>query len=632
VKGKKYVNHLLVESVTTPNGPRQKVICSLGNLDPGPAEKWARVASNIEKALRGQLAIESSDSLTQEIVERIKVKTKDGLRNELPVDEDAQWQTVDTHNFAVDEAREAGPVHVGHQMWQKLQIKEVLTAAGLDENTCLLTEAMTINRLVEPSSELATVDWISRTALPDILGESIKIQSPSSLYRNMDRLHEHKEKIERDLAEIERSLFNLKETVLLYDLTSSYFEGQAEKNEKAKHGYSRDHRPDCKQVVIGMVVDDEGFPKAHEVFAGNRSDTTTLDEILTSIDKRLGRAQGQQIEATGEVPMVIVDRGMSSKENLSQIKARHYHYVVAARHDERDRMLDEFEGEDGWTVIRREPSKTNPFQVKTKIKVKRGQHGEETRILCISEERIQKDKAIRSKQESRLLADLNKLEKRVQSGGLKDSDKVHEAIGRLRERYSRVARYYRMAFNKETGEFVWSEDTARKARAVELDGSYMLKTDRDDLSDEDIWKLYSLLTRIEAAFRDLKGPLAERPIFHQIDKRVETHIFICVLAYHILAAIEKMFRDRGVYISWESARKELRTHQVVTTTMPAKNGRLLKIRKDTKPEPVHKAIYKLLQIPDKAMSPRRTWVDRDIEPDDLAPLERAKLVALGQPN
>jgi transposase len=323
----------------------------------------------------------------------------------------------------------------------------------------------------------------------------------------------------------------------------------------------------------------------------------------------------------------VVDRGLSSEENLAQIKSRHYHYVVAARHDERDKMLDEFEDSSGWKPVIREASATNPFQIKTTIRVKRGKSGEETRILCISDERVEKDRAIRNKQELRLLADLRKLEKRVQSGRLKESCKVHEAIGRLKERYSRVARYYRMTFSQASGQFVWSEDTDKKVRAMELDGSYLLKTDRDDLSDQEIWKLYSLLTRIEAAFRDLKGPIGERPIFHQTEKRVETHIFICVLAYHLLVAIEKMFRDRSVHVSWEAAKKDLRTHQVVTTTLPTKRGRILKIRKATNPEPVHTAIYRLLQIPEKVMSPRRTWTDRDVEPEDLAQLERARLFA-----
>ena len=605
MKGKKYVNHLLVESVSTPKGPRQKVICSLGNLDPGPQEKWARVAKNIEKALGGQLNIES-DSVAEQVVD--KIRSRQGSESSAVSEhQDSRWLTIDTEEFSMSEAREAGPVHVGHQMWEKLQISEVLKQAGLNEKTCLLTELMTVNRLVEPSSELATVEWVSRTALPDILGEEVAIESPTALYRNMDRLHPQRAKIEAALAEKERTLFNLDDTVLLYDLTSTYFEGQSLKIEKAMHGYSRDHRPDCKQVVIGLVVNGEGFPKAHEVFAGNRTDGTTVEEMLAALDQRLGGAQEETIEASGKVPTVVVDRGMASEENLKQIKDRHYHYVVAARHNERDKFLPEFEEQSGWKDVIRQASPTNPYQVKSRLRVKHGLAGQDTHILCISEERIEKDKAIRNKQEQRLLADLRKLEKRVSSGRLKEVSKIHEAIGRLKERYPRVSRYYEMTVEANNSLFVWREDLEKKARATQLDGAYLLKTDRDDLTAEEIWRLYSLLTRIEAAFRDLKGPLSERPIFHQTESRVETHIFICVLAYHLLAAIEKMLRDAGVYVSWETVRKGLRTHQVVTATFPTKSGSHLKIRKSTKPDATHESIYKILQISPQVMQPRRTW-------------------------
>jgi len=587
------------------------VICSLGNLDPGPAEKWVRVAKNIEKALGGQILLDA-DPVVNQIVERIQSKP-DSVS--LAEEKDQQWLTVDTENFSLTDAREAGPVHVGHQMWEKLQITEILTAAGLSEKACLLTELMTINRLVEPSSELATVEWIRRTALPDILGDDACVLSPSTLYRNMDRLYPQRAKIEAALAERERTLFNLDETILLYDLTSTYFEGQSLKIEKAKHGYSRDHRPDCKQVVIGLVVNGDGFPKAHEVFAGNRNDGTTVEEMLTTLDGRVGRSHEEEIGRTGRVPTVIVDRGMASEENLNQIRQRHYHYVVATRQDERDKFLSEFEDTSGWESVVRKPSPTNPYQVKSRILVKRGHGEEETRVLCISEERIEKDRAIRNKQEARLLADLRKLEKRVESSQLKTASKIYEAMGRLKERYPRVSRYYKMTFNERTGVFSWQEDTEKKARAAQLDGSYLLKTDRADLTPEEIWKLYALLTRIEAAFRDLKGPLGERPIFHQTDQRVETHIFICVLAYHLLVSIEKMLLDGGVHVSWETVRKDLRTQQVVTTTFHTKRGSTLKVRKSTKAEPVHSSIYRLLKIPEQVMKPQRLWYAPGAAPD-----------------
>ena len=279
------------------------------------------------------------DPTAEQIVE--KIKSKQGVEDTPTADEgDQRWLTVDTEEFSMEEARAAGPVHVGHQMWQKFKMTEALTEAGLSERACLMTEVMTINRLVEPSSELATVEWVKRTALPDILGEDVAIESPSTLYRIMDLLHPEREKIEAALAERARRLFNLDDSVLLYDLTSTYHEGQCKKNDRAQRGYSRDHRPDCKQMVVGLVVDRDGFPKAHEVFDGNTADTTTVDQMLDALDERAGgRREGRT---------VVVDRGMSSKDNLATIRARGYHYMVATRQHERDEYLAEMEDSDGW--------------------------------------------------------------------------------------------------------------------------------------------------------------------------------------------------------------------------------------------------------------------------------------------
>jgi hypothetical protein len=221
VNGKKYVNHLLVESVNTPKGPRHKVICSLGNLDPGPPEKWLSISRNIENALGGQLSFEA-DPIAEKILEKIISKQEADSASSAD-EKESRWLTVNTEEFSMEKAREAGTVHVGHQMWEKLQITEILKAAGLSERACLLTEVMTINRLIEPSSELATVEWVGRTALPDILGKDILIETPFPLYRNMDLLHPEREKIELALAERERTLFSLDDQVILYDLTSTYF-------------------------------------------------------------------------------------------------------------------------------------------------------------------------------------------------------------------------------------------------------------------------------------------------------------------------------------------------------------------------------------------------------------------------
>jgi transposase len=418
------------------------------------------------------------------------------------------------------------------------------------------------------------------------------------LYRNLDHLHPNRERIEAALAEREKTLFNLDDTWYLYDLTSTYFEGQALSNPQAKRGYSRDKRADCKQVVVGLVLDRDGFPKAHEVFDGNRQDRTTVGAMLDSLEKRTGPQPG----AT-----VVVDRGMAYDENLVEIRGRGYHYLVAGRQPERNAWLAEFEQEESWEEILREPSPRNPQQKKSQVRIQRRQRGNEVYLLCLSEEREEKDRAIRETHERRLRKDLERLKARIEKGQLSKPEKIHQAIGRLRERYPRVARYYRIAYQAEQKSLRWEEDGDKRAIAAKLDGGYVLKTDRQDLTADEIWRAYILLTRVEAAFRAMKSPLLERPIFHHLEKRTQTHIFLCVLAYHLLVAMEKRFLDRGVHTSWWTLRQQLSTHQVITVVLPTKDGRVLKIRKGTNPEAIHREIYSTLKIPVEVMQPVKTW-------------------------
>jgi transposase len=586
VGDKTYQNFLLVESVATPNGPRQRVICSLGALAPGPKDAWLGTARRLQAALAGQAAL-VPDATVAALAARARPPRPRG-----------PGLTIDPDRVTFEDEREAGPVHVGHQMWRLLHLDMILADAGLSRRAQRLTEVMTLNRLVQPAAEHAMPDWIRRTALADILGTDFTALSDEALYRNLDRLHPQRARIEQALAARERTLFNLDDTIYLYDLTSTYFEGRCPHNPQAKRGYSRDHRPDCKQVVIGLVLDRDGFPKAHEVFDGNRHDQTTVEAMLTKLEERTGRRGG----AT-----VVVDRGMAFAQNLAQIRARGHHYLVAARYPERGAHQDAFADAADWTEVVRVPSPRNPGQKKTRVVVKRQTVGDEVHILCRSEARIDKDRAIRDKHEQRLLADLRKLQARVAQGRLRDPAKIQEAIGRLKERYSRVARYYAITYDAATSAVSWTEQAEKKSAASALDGTYLLKTDRPDLADDEVWRLYILLTRVEAAFRALKSPLMERPIFHHLEHRVQTHIFLCVLAYHLLVAIEKRCLDQGRHTSWATLREQLSTHQVATVILPALDGRILKIRKGSSPDEVHQEIYRVLQIPHEIMKPVKTW-------------------------
>src|SRR6266852_7142714 len=594
-KGKTYTNFLLVESQHTPKGPRQRIICSLGSLAPGPREHWLDLAHRLQASLQGQSSFPPADVAIETLVKKVR------RGRQAPAEESPSAPiAVDPQRVTVEEPREAGTVHVGHQVWQQLGLREILQRAGLSDSACQLSEAMTLNRLIFPLSEHAMPDWMRRTALTDLLGVDFSSLHDDALYRNLDRLYPNRERIETELAEREKTLFHLDDTLYLYDLTSTYFEGQAASNPQAKRGYSRDKRPDCKQVLVGLVLDREGFPKAHEVFEGNRQDRSTVEEMLESLEKRTGQIPG----AT-----VVVDRGMAYDENLKQIRARGYHYLVACRQSERMAWLAEFEKNDDWEEVIRKPSPRNPEQKKSQVRIKRRQKGDEVFLLCVSEGREAKDRAIREKQEQQVKEGLEALQTRVQKGHLKRTEKIHEAMGRLKERYPRVARYYQIEYDAERKSFSWQEDVDKKAIAKKLDGGYVMKTDRQDLTADEIWRTYMLLTRVEAAFRAMKSPLLERPIFHHLQERTQTHIFLCVLAYHLLISIEKRFLDCDIHTSWWTLRQQLSTHQVVTVVLPTVDGRILKIRKATTPEPVHKEIYTTLQIPMEVMKPMKTWHD-----------------------
>ena len=605
--GKTYTNYVLVESVVTPKGPRQKTICSLGDLSPRPREDWLKLARKIEDALVGQNhLLDRGDNEVAEIVARVRARrTNETHAQAEPSASSPRTQAgalieVDPSRVTTEQHREAGPVHVGNQFWQRLGLDQILRDCGLSEGTCRLACAMTLNRLIAPVSEHAMPAWIRRTALADIFGVSFDALEEDPLYEVLDKLHPHRAAIETALIERERSLFNLDQTIYLYDLTSTYFEGACAHNPKAKLGHSRDHRSDCKQLVVGLVLNRDGFALTHEIFAGNTRDHLTLGPMIDRLRQRVELKEG----AT-----VVVDRGMAFDDNLAEIKARKLHYIVASRQPERNRWLAEFEHTDGFTPVLREPSPLNPAQMKTTIEVKIcADTDEQTYVLCRSQQRIAKDRAIRSKQEARLLADIEKLSLRVANKKLIKPEKINQAIGRLLERYPRVARYYRLSHDEKTATIVSTFDADKHLTAEKLDGCYLLKTDRKDLTADEIWRVYTLLTRAEDAFRDMKSPLVIRPIFHQKERRTDSHIFLCLLAYHLLTAIEKTLLDQGIHTSWASVRDALKTHQVCSVVLPTKDGSCLHIRKAATPEQNVQQIYRNLAISPHIITPKHTWI------------------------
>jgi transposase len=595
-KGKTYTNYVLVESVLTAKGPRQRTICSLGDLGPRPRQAWLQLARKIEDALLGQnRVLDENDPEADEIVRRVRNRQSD---RSAATGIAATLVTLDPSHVSTEQHREAGPVHVGHQFWRHLELDRILDDCGLPMAVRRIACAMVLNRLIAPASEHAMPNWMRRTALTDVLDFNFDEVEEERLYRVLDKLYPHRATIEAALVTRERSLFNLDATVYLYDLTSTYFEGLCPHNDKAKRGYSRDKRPDCKQVIIGLVVNRDGFPISHEIFAGNTQDRQTLATMLDRLTEHAGLQEGCT---------VVIDRGMAFDDNIAELKKRKLHYVVASRQPERDRWLAEFEDTEGFTPVVREPSPLNPAQKKTIIEVKARSDDEQTYVLCRSEQRIDKDRAIRTKHEQRLRADVDKLARRIAENKLVKIEKINQAIGRLKERYPRVSRYFRLSHDQSKNELIVDFDADKHAKAERLDGCYVLKTSRKDLSGDELWRIYVLLTRAENAFRDLKSPLGERPIFHHLERRVEAHIFLCVLAYHLLISIEKTLLDKGVHSSWETVREALKTHQICTVVLPTSDGSCLRIRKAATPDPEVKELYDQLGISPKIIKARQWW-------------------------
>jgi transposase len=597
---KTYVNHLLVESVSTAAGPRHKVICNLGHMDPGPKEEWLDLADRIQAALAGQPSL-FPDPRVDDAVRLCRTRQAKLSQTEAAAEEPLVGETavpevvaVKPAGVQIQDVREVGPLHVAHQLWQRLEVDAVLKAVGLSIAARQLTEVMTLNRLIEPASELAMVEWAGRVALADVLGTDVAKLNEDKFYRNLDTLHGKRIEIERELHAREKSLFNLKGQLLLYDLTNTHFEGQMTAVPKAKRGHNKQMRTDCKQVAMSLMLDGDGFPIGHEIFSGSTQDGKTVGAMLDALEQRTGVQGGFT---------VVMDRGFASETNLELVRSRHHDYLVAGFQNQRGPLLDEFEELQGWAELQ-------PNAMKTPIRIKRIERGEVTFLLCVSPARAEKDRAIRERQEKRLLKDLEKLGERVRlaqekAQPLTDAD-LFERIGRLRERYPRAARYYAMA--RQDGVLVWPVKEDKRARAEELDGAYFLKTSRKDLEPEEIWRTYMVLTRVESAFRDLKGTLDMRPVYHRKETRVETHIFLCVLAYHLQAAIEHLLHQAGDHTSWETLRHELSTHHVATVVMPTADGRKLAVRRGSIPEPRPREIYRLLGIAGDPMKPIRTWV------------------------
>jgi len=454
-------------------------------------------------------------------------------------------------------------------------------------------KALVIGRLTSPGSERHTWEWVeNRSALYELTGGPLRA-SLNSLYRAGDRLFKCKEALEDHLAGREADLFDLPETMCFFDLTNTYFEGQAAANPKARRGHSKEKRSDCKLLTLALVIDAQGFAKYSRLYPGNQVESRTLAQIIESLVRlRPNLAKGRT---------VIIDAGIATQDNIAFLKEHHFHYIVVHR------------GRSDFT-----PADVDQMQIiqqteRYTLEVKRRQKDNEAFLLCRSTARQAKDRGIRLRQENLFLERLQYYHDGLGKKGRTQSyPKVIEMIGRLREKYPRASKRYDVevvAANKP-GKSIKAKAVIWKKRSScdpqdKFDGCYVLRTDRLDLSDDQIWKTYVMLTRVESAFRSMKSSLGLRPNFHQIEPRADTHLFISVLAYHILHVIEYKLGQAKDHRSWATIRDVLSTHQRVTIEYNVKEQNQVKrhhLRVCSIAEPEHKKIYRSLGLAETPLS------------------------------
>jgi len=542
---KRHAYWALVESYRTARGPRQRVVAYLGEMDE---------AGRIGVQHAAQAKVEQAN-----LFEKVE----------------AEWVEVDLKRVRVQCARQFGGVWLGYELLQRLELIPFLAeqwASGREDIPwATMSMVLVLARWCDPSSELHLAEQgYEGMALADVLGVPADKVNEDRLYRALDHLLPHKNALEKHLKQRLGELFQIEYDLLLYDVTSTYFEGEAKKNPQAQRGYSRDRRPDCKQVNIALVVSRQGLPLGYEIFAGNRHDATTVEEMVNAIEKKYGQA--------GRI--WVMDRGMSSEDNVEFLKQGGRRYILGTPKS----MLKRFEGE----LLSQEWKQVHEG---LEVRLCRAPQGEEVFILCRSAERQEKEKAIHERFERRIEEGLN----RIQAGCGKRKGwptQVAQRVGRLLGENSRAAKLFKVTIEADAkgwGQLRWRKLESWREWARLSEGCYLLRSNVIDWSGEELWHAYIQLTEAEAAFRVHKSDLQLRPVWHQKEKRVQAHILVCFLAYVLWKTLAQMCRHAGLGDDPRTVFAQLRQIQLVEVVLPTRTG--VEIRKRCISRPTeHQAI------------------------------------------
>jgi len=575
--------------------PRHRNVASLGNAAIARAD-WKPIAKTVEDRLYGRAALFEQDLSDEQArwVDRIVRQVASEGKWQAFVDMRRTAEVIDGVQLSAighTDTAELGTVLLGWEIWKRLGMPKLLDRLGFNRSQCQAAAISVINRLADPISEHSLLDWYRHTGLPELMGNRLRGAGDDRFYRISDALLAQKEEIEKYLRERQKGLFNLKRTVLLYDLTNTHFEGMCRRNPKAKRGANKQKRNDCAQIVVGMVFDQFGFELLHKVFEGSLNDSKSLLRMIGELNTVV--ADGK------EKPLIVMDAGVATRRNLDLLRAHGFGYLVNDTRGQRKRYIEIFRQQDGFQVVAdREGKEPVYVRVMDDPRAVVEDRTVERIVLCKSQPRGNKEQAIVSNAERRLLDDLRKLALRVERKRLKARSKIERAIGRIQSRHSRAKRFYEVTL-EEGGHglrLTWNRNEVLFQEAGDLFGCYVLRTDERTLNEHQLWQLYISLTQAEAGFKALKSDLGLRPNPHQKEDRVEAHVFICVLAYHLLRNILWTLEQKGDNRDWETLKRILRTHCYTTIMLPTRNGQIHRIRKTGQPEECQKIIYRNLGI------------------------------------
>jgi transposase len=548
--GKAHTYWRLVRSVRIGRKVIQQTVAHLGELD---AEGRAR-ARALARAITG--GREQTELFTAPNPEAAPVR-------------------VQLKRIRLERGRGFGDVWLAWTLWRALRLDELL-ARLLPEGReavpwATIAAVLVLARLCEPSSELHIAeDWYRRTALEDLLALPPALVNDDRLYRALDRLWPHKVALEQHLVTRLGELFALEYDLLLYDVTSVYFEGQAAQNPLAQRGYSRDHRPDCQQVCLALVVSREGMPLGYELFPGNRTDVTTVEEIVETMEARYGLAQR----------IWVMDRGMTSEDNLEWLRETQRRYLVGTPKHELRKWARQIADAQDWHAVR------DGVEAKQCV----GPDGRETFVLVRSIERREKEHAMHARFCRRIEDGLTKLAQRlVRARRPLDRGRLERQVGRLLERNPRAAGRYVIEFVPDPSvpaglRLTWTARPEWDDWARWSEGCYVLRSNIPDWSPEDLWRTYIQLTEAEAAFRIQKSELGIRPVWHQRSDRVQAHILVCFLAYVLWKTLEQWQRRAGLGRSPRTILEELHRIQSADIVLPTEDGRELRLRCVVRPD------------------------------------------------